>query len=190
MLKVNLKRIFIAWFLLMLAILVFTFPEDRPIRLDSASFSMPENEELYFKNLRSYYYTIELREDANFKLYRIKSHNSDTNLPGFSFAIVQNWLNDEAYVLLEPHSGWQKPDTLRLSIVNGNDARDTLTISRWNNLEHYTFASHFYMALRNSENNYFLETDMGWRPIFERGDERLSLKKTLKDYFKLVGKMP
>ena len=188
--KLNLKYLFIGWFVLMLLILVITFPEDRPIRLDTASFTMPENEEIYFKNLRSYYYNMELREDANFKLYRIKTHASDTNLPGFSFVIVQNWLNDEAYVLLEPHSGWEKPDTLQLAITGEDTPSDTLRIARWNNVEHYTFASHFYMALRDADNQFFLETRKGWIPVFERGDERLSLKKTLKDYFKLVGKMP
>jgi len=187
--KWSLKNVFIGWFLITLVILVFVFPEDRPIRIDEVRFDMPENEELYFKNVRSFYYDIEERDDAGFKLYRIKSRNMDTTSPGFTIAIAQNWRLDEAYVLVEPQPLWAKPDTLALAITNTEQA-DTLTISTWNNTNHYLFAAHLYMALREQKNNYSLANGSNWTPVLTKGDERSSLKKTLKDYFKLVGKMP
>ena len=187
--KWSLKTLFVGWFAIMLVILILVFPEDRPIRIDEVRFQMPENEELYFKNVRSFYYELEERKDAGFKLYRIKSRSTDSIGPGFTVAIAQNWRLDEAYVLIEPKSAWAKPDTLTLAVTNDQES-DTLQISSWNNANHYLFAAHLYMALRDTENNYALANGDNWEPILTKGDERSSLKKTLKDYFKLVGKMP
>lgn len=187
--KWNLKHFFLVWFIVTLVILLATSPKDRPIRIDVADFKMPENEEIYFKNLRSFYYELEEREDAGFNLYRLKARRIDTVEPNFQLAIVQNWRQDQAYLIVEPNNVWEKPDTMQLAVRDG-DNHDTIRITTWNTIEQYFFAANLYMALREEDCSYKLFVNKHWMSVLANGEDRLNLKTTLKDYFKLVGKMP
>ena len=173
----------------MVVTLVMVAPEDRPIKIETADFRMPENEEIYFKNIRSFYYSLEEREDAGFNLYRLKKRRIDTLNPNFQLAIVQNWRQDQAYIIFETNDAWEKPDTMQLAVSDGNN-HDTIRISTWNSIEQYFFSAHLYMALREKENTYQLLVNNKWTPTLANGDDRSNLKIVLKDYFKLVGKMP
>lgn len=174
----------------MLIILAITFPEDRPIRLFPIDFRVPENEEIYFKNMRSYYYDREDHEEAQFQLYRIESRVVDTLKPQLHFAIVLNWLQDEAYILAEPNTLLQQEDSVRIRISYTDGSAPTLlAFAHADNYAHYQFAGNLYMALREETEFSFLFEDE-WRPLFPDNEGRISTKTLLKDYFRLVGKMP
>lgn len=184
----KLKHIFALWFATMLLLLVIFFPKDRPIRLDEISFHMPENEELFFKNLRAFYYDYEYKDDANFKIYRIKTREKDTTLKHVNFTIVQNWLQDEAYIY--PEISGLPNDSAWLLCVHPNNKIDTFPLFEVNAWQHFQTASLVYMALREGA-NFKLKNKQGQTfALWENPNQMQSIKKTLKDYFKLVGKMP
>ena len=66
-------------------------PKAKQINLQEIAFTSTNSSELYFKNMRSYFYDKEEREDARFMLYRIGSRND-----ALSFILVNNWLMDES----------------------------------------------------------------------------------------------
>jgi hypothetical protein len=186
--KNKLQFLFIGWFLTMLILLIIFFPEDRPIRLDKVNFHVAEPEELFFKNVRSYYYDFEKREDANFHLYRIKTRNKDTTKPGITFFIANNWLNDEAYIMVEPNSAVDTTKSLEVRYAVSGSDWDTISLNTPNSYNNYLFAGKIYLAM--TEDARFEILNGGeTREIFGP-ENRPSVKKTLKDYFKLVGKMP
>lgn len=184
----KLKHLFILWFGTMLLLLVIFFPEDRPIRMNEVSFHMPENEELFFKNLRAYYYDYELNEESNFKIYRIKSRDKDSTSIHLNFAIIQNWLQDEAYIM--PEITGIHNDSLVFLCVHHENKTDTLPLQNANAWQHYQTAAEVYMALRQNARFSLINTQNQLFPLWANPNQALSIKKTLKDYFKLVGKMP
>lgn len=186
--KNKLQILFVGWFLTMLILLIIFFPEDRPIRLNDVSFHVTEPEELFFKNVRSYYYEFEKREDANFHLYRIKSRNKDATQPNITFFIANNWLKDEAYIIAEPNSAVDTAKSLKVRYSVSRSDWDTVSLNTPNSYNNYLFAGKIYLAM--TEDARFEILNNGETSKIFGPDDRPSVKKTLKDYFKLVGKMP
>jgi len=192
--KWTLKRVFIAWFVFMVVILAFTMPESRPIDLDEVSFHTTESSELYFKNVRSFFYEIWDDPKSGFVHYRIKSRNGDSLVPSINFMILNNWRFDEAYVMAEGNGALSTLEGLTLSIVTPEDS-STFTFDRFTNYEHWMTAGRVYMALRDDRSRFWLSGPQGNAlgrealKIYTESEERKSLRKTLGDYFKLVGKI-
>ena len=192
--KWTLKRVFLAWFMVMVIVLAFTMPESRPIDLENVSFSTTESSELYFKNVRSYFYQILEDPKSGFIHYRIKSRNKDSLQPSINFLLLNNWRFDEAYVMAEGNEALSSLEGLTLSIVTAEDS-SAYIFHRYTNYEHWMMAGRVYMALRDDNTRFWLsgpqESSTGQKDIeiLIEGDERKSLRKTLRDYFKLVGKI-
>lgn len=182
----KLKWFFLAWLIAMVVFAWASFPEHKPLKKSKEiAFRVLENEELYFKNVRSFYYDKEVREDAQFDLYRIRTRRKDSTVPTVNFVIVNNWRMDEAYVLAEQN--FDAGDELLIRHRSAPDEPyDTLALNLSNNAEHYAFARAVYSALAEEEQ---LEVMKGRRfyPLYQDGKELGSILKTLKDYFKLVG---
>ena len=166
-------------FLGLVVILVSVFaifgPEGKKINLKEISFKTTNSSQLYFKNIRSYFYNKEEIKAANFNLFRLKSNGDKLN-----FVIVNNWLMSESYIVLES-------DLINYSI-NWQFENDSgaVTLSGENNRAHYVFAAELFEQLdRNA--TLALKTQNYSHRLSE--DEMASLKTTLKDYFKLVGKL-
>jgi hypothetical protein len=185
----NLKKYFFYWaaaMVLLIALFAILGPKSKPIDLKSISFTSTESAELYFKNIRSFSYDRIENDKAKFILYRIKSREEDTTKLGINFLIVSNWLQDENYIIVETHPY----DFLNngLMVKNG-DINDTI-YKDGNDIEaNYVFAAKFYEQLTSESNFYFTDTLGKIQELVISEQQQNSLKKSLKDYFKLVGKI-
>lgn len=192
--KWTLKRVFIAWFGLMVVVLAFTMPESRPIDLEEVSFQTTESSELYFKNVRSYFYEIWDDPKSGFVHYRIKSRNKDSLKPTINFLLLNNWRFDEAYIMAEGNDALSTLEGLTLSIATSEDS-SSYTFDNFTNYEHWMLSGRIYMALRDDRSRFWLsgpKSNASGREaleVFTEGEDRKSLKKTLRDYFKLTGKI-
>jgi len=186
--KWNLKSVFLTWFGIMVLILAFTMPSMRPIDLEEVKFHTTESSELYFKNIRTYFYEIWDDPKSGFVHYRIKSRNQSSDQPSVNFVILNNWRFDEAYVFAEGNEALETLEGLTLSIVTKSDS-SAFHFNQFTNYEHWLLAGSVYMALNNQETRFWLSSDRKVVEIYRGEDERKSLQKTLNDYFKLVGKI-
>lgn len=184
----NLKSVFITWLLAMVIVLAFTMPNMRPIDLDEVRFHTAENSELYFKNVRSYFYEIWDDPKSGFIHYRIKSRNREKDVPSVNFLILHNWRFDEAYVVAEGNESIETLEGLDLLIVSKSDS-SRFSFKQFTNYEHWQFAGAVYMALNEDVSRFWLSSDREVVEIYTDDDERKSVQKTLNDYFKLVGKI-
>ena len=172
----------------MVLILAFTMPSMRPIDLEEVKFHTTESSELYFKNIRTYFYEIWDDPKSGFVHYRIKSRNQSSDQPSVNFVILNNWRFDEAYVFAEGNEALETLEGLTLSIVTKSDS-SAFHFNQFTNYEHWLLAGSVYMALNNQETRFWLSSDREVVEIYRGEDERKSLQKTLNDYFKLVGKI-
>lgn len=171
---------FLSFVILIIVIYAIFGPKEKQINIKDISFNTTDSSELYFKNLRSYYYDQEIREDANFVLYRIRSRNKDSLSYKLNFALVSNWLMDECYIISES----QIPEIILVSTLNNKS--DTLSLVEYDSEANYIFAATLFERLTTQAELFLVQNS---EKIAFTEKEKLSLKTTLKDYFKLVGKL-
>ena len=183
----KLKKWFLYWIVAMLAIVICfsIFLPVKKINLEEVNFSTTQSSELYFKNMRAYFYNQSVHEEANFTLYRISSRETDTTKNKLSFLIISNWLQSEYYIMAESGISDLSNNSLKISYEN-SDSSGVINLLEPNSYANYVFAAKLYFQI---EKNAVLKINQqnGWIQFSE--SEKKSLKKTLKDYFKLVGKL-
>ncbi len=170
----KLQKLFIGWIALMLLFLWYTTPEVYPLKNDDVTFRMTEQDELFFKNLRLADYKMALDSASQYKLYSLKAWPKPSYFP--EMKIVQNWLNDEAYLFFELEEGME-------FVVIQND---TSYLHQLNAEEQYILAQKLYQTIANNDE---IELHTTLTAYTMNKDEKKSTKRLLKDYFRLVGKL-
>lgn len=149
---------------------------------DEISFHTNSSSEIYFHNMRSYYYQINEREKAPFILYRLKRGGSGK----LSFMIIENRLADEAYVYAEWNDailGLNDP-----SIDFGVESLTESDLLEFRNEDHFRFAAKCYRNLLLAQPIVLMDEKDSLSPLFySKADEKNALM-VLEDYFQLVNK--
>lgn len=187
----NLKRIFFVWAILMtllLAVYILFGPKIKRIDWNEINFKSTESADLYFKNMRSYSYNVLIDEKSDWKLMRIKSRNQDSSKASLSFLLVNNWLQDENYIIAEPNKKLSLNGQIHLVWIKHED-KGKIVLNELDAESNYIFAAQFYEQLTAGSEFYFLNVKGEAEKLNFEEKERKSLKKTLGDYFKLVGKL-
>jgi hypothetical protein len=166
-----------------LLVLVLSFFNEK--RADNSgedrTFQVNSSNRLFFLNLRAINYDREARTDAKMMLFRHKDRNQDENLVGLGLVIVLNSSKDEAYIYFEPRGiDWSinlkiqtKTESIEFQFENGNIS---------------TFLSYAQLLKQEIEQDadFSISTPNGWIPLWEKQEEKESLKEILNDYFKLL----
>lgn len=182
--KNKLAKWFALWALIMivgLTLFAVFGPQGKKIDLKEIGFDTSQSTELYFKNVRAYFYDREIDSASSFNIYRINSRNRD-GVSDIQIGLLHNWRMSQCYVLLES----EKYD------LNGEEvflvkSDSTISLSLPSNSElHYRFAATLFESL-SAEQEF--ELRVGDKPLELSESQKTSLKQSLKDYFKLVGKI-
>jgi hypothetical protein len=176
------------WFFIWLAIMVvtvfLTLPDERPAKIDLVGFETTESSELYFKNVRSFYYETSEEGEGIFEVYRLASlfEAEGQILP---FALYNNWRTNEAYVRLD--TTFIKVSDYDFIIVDSASVTmDTLLFPQQNNESQYLFAKEVYKHLDAGRKVGFSKMDSAdWM----HESTAISVKRTLTDYFRLLDKI-
>jgi hypothetical protein len=105
-------------------------------------------------------------------------------------ALVNNWLHDEAYVIVEPNGyfdnmssievEWQDDVSKQSGVYRfGYGPKDT----------HFKFASEIYQSILAKHKLQVLNGDKQWVDLFQSDADRDNFRKTMKDYYRLVNLM-
>lgn len=181
----DLKRIFLGWLLaILLLILLFAAfgPKGKKIDWANPGYQTSQSAGLFFKNLRAYYYDKESFDSAGIELYRIKTRAKNQK-DSLQLVLMRNWKTEELFVLFEKsdHLAWQKG----LNVYwEDSDSSGAIHLNASQVDEHYRFAAQLYYRLDKGSKLFLNQKES---PMSE--NTRKSLKTTLKDYFKWVGKL-
>lgn len=180
----KIQKLFLVSMLTLVALIIVFYDESAMLKEEKLGFHVLESDELFFKNLRQYYYDREWAEAAKFELFRLEKRMITKGEPTLNFTIVCNWLQDQAYILPEIDGGF---DSLNYSycIV----ATDSLLydMGSTNNEDNLELAFNTYQALLDDESRFFLKFGSEWKQMFVTVAHRNTIKQVLKDFFKLTG---
>ena len=142
---------------------------------------------LYFKNMRSSYYTLNEQPRTRIELYRLRKF---VQLSGEEIVLVpviaNNWMKDEAYLFLESPElgkGLASPITIRWEAQGdtGLYQLQPATIDK-----QYELAMQLYKSLLEGHQIEALAADSTWAPIFTGKDSRSHFITSVRDYLRLT----
>lgn len=186
--KSTLGKLFFRWtlgMLLFIGVYAFFFPS-REVDLSEVQFSTPSSNRLYFKNIRAYFYEKEELEKQKIDIYRMKTSNTEDSLSILSFAIVDHWAVNRSYIIAETSLLNVNDQALKIKCEHLSDAI-FIELKAEDAEANYKFAAQLLTHLSHPNKLFVLEKHKGWIPL--KNSHKKKFKRSLLDYFKLVGKL-
>ncbi len=144
-------------------------------------FRMTDANRIYFLNMKAIKYNREQRRDAGMIVLRHKKLEKEGDVPNLKLMIILNSQKDEAYIYLEPiNLEW--PLTLKLEAESGTEV---VTFQNGNKTDHYEM----FQTLKpyiDKNANVQIQTENGWRSIWETPEEKEALQTIKEDYENLI----
>ncbi len=180
----QLVKWFIAWAIAMIILVLLTLPDERPAKIDTIGFSTTESAELYFKNVRSFYYLHNPEAAGILDVYRLQSIFADS-IDALPFAIYNNWRTNETFIRLD--TAYLNTRKFRGVVTDSaGTILDPIRFPELTNESQYSFARDIYLALAKQQKIGLAASDtIIW---FSESTNR-SIRRTLTDYFTLLGKL-
>lgn len=158
----------------------------RQVSYEKIDFRTTDDSEMFFKNLRQYYYENEIMDSAGLVQLRLKERVTDGDRPLINLMIVNNWRLDRAYLFVEPEGRLSGLDTLKVQWKNPETGETGLyTHAKSNVREQLAFATALYSSVQQG---YALQaiTPADTLPVLDTEAEREAFRVTMVDFFRLV----
>ncbi|MEM1409077.1 MAG: hypothetical protein AAGG59_19990 [Bacteroidota bacterium] len=156
---------------------------DKKVTLDNFEFKTGDDTELFFKNVRQSYYDLEENQAAKFNLFRFSDRAVSDALPILNLAIVINYLQDEAYLFLEPNEILVAYEPLIIGWENTTDGtKGQYKLQAMNREGMLSFSTKIYNSLL--ANHELVLTD--GTAILSSKKQREAFRITMADYFRLT----
>jgi hypothetical protein len=159
-----------------------TLDSDTGVDRSRFTFKTGDDTEIFFKNVRQSDYDLEVNTAAKFNVFRHEERILTDTLPWIYPAIVINYLQDEAYILLEPSPKLADADVWEVVIGPEADTLRLETPNRENNLE---FATRIFESLREGK-SIRIRSGNEFVPFLEQPDASEAFRITMSDYYRLV----
>lgn len=160
------------------------------ISVDDIDFMTNDASEIFFKNVRQSYYDKQEIKAAGMDVFRMADRNETADYPLIHLAIAYNWRNDQAFLMVEPNDKITNPEAFEIWRVHP-ERQDTAIIryAMGNMRDQVAFAHRLFQAI-NTEDQLVWFDGRSAVPIFDKFDDREVLRKTILDYYKLIGLTP
>ena len=163
---------------------------DKKVDQNQAKFSTSADSRLFFKNVRQIYYDREIPENTKLEVYRFGKRNLAIDKPVLNLALVNNWLHDEAYVIIEPSAFFDNMSSIEVEWQDVDRKQSGVyrfTFGPKDN--HFKFASEIYQSVMAKHKLLVYTEDKQWIELFQTETERDNFRKTMKDFYRLVNLM-
>lgn len=140
---------------------------------------------LYFKNIKSVAYYRTRKPHSDLDIYQLKKKVQTNERPIIHPMIVDNWLDNEAYLFLEKNDYSQFFDPLTIKIDQDTSA-NIFTIDLFNKDNQYNFAAKIYEALKARWALSVKNKDKTFVPILVHYQDKANFMATMTDYFRLI----
>lgn len=171
--------------LLLLLVITLGCNPDKTTRIISndAKFNTSDASELFFKNVRQNYYEKNEIEAARLDFYKNKKLLKQNSL--LFPQIVHNWMEDEAYILLEFDEKIAEMEQLNLlwQDTSGNYSGENYPLV--NKKVHFSIVSDIYNHLLD-EHQIYVKIRQDTMPLFPNQAAREAFRITMVDFYRLV----
>jgi hypothetical protein len=164
-------------------------PEKR-VDQNQAKFSTTADSRLFFKNVRQIYYDREIPENTKLEVYRFGKRSLTPDKPVINVALVNNWLHDEAYVIVEPNGYFDNMSSIEVEWQDDVSRQSGVYRFTYGPKDtHFKFASEIYQSVLAKHKLQVLNPDKQWVDLFQTDVDRDNFRKTMKDFYRLVNLM-
>ncbi len=142
---------------------------------------------LYFKNMRSAYYFRSRRPNSKKDIYKLKKSSKDIDRPLLEPTIINDWMNDMAFVFMEKNKYKYFPDDDDLNILwqhadsTGNFVWKSLTKEA-----QFEFAGAIYDGLLKGYNMSMISAKGDTIPFLDVHQDRKHFAVVMRDFYKLT----
>jgi len=172
-------------FLVLLLLVGCKIDRDKEVDRTKFQFTMGDDSELFFRNVRQLYYD-RYSPDGTWQAYRFSDRYLKNNRPVILPVIVINWLNDEAYLLIETNELLSKEDYLCVTLTNPQTSKtDTLILNERGRERMLEFGSRLYEAMKSNE-RIAAKSQGTFVPILKEEVGREAFRITMSDFYRLT----
>lgn len=150
-------------------------------------FQTTDPSRLYFNNIRSAAYYSSRKKNSKIDIYKSRKLAQTDKRPILYPMIVDNWLDNEAYIFLEKNDYRKFADPLTVKAVK-DSIENTFVIDVFNKKNQYAFAEDIYNALIDRQALSVQTKDGTFVPILADYRDKSNFIMTVADYFKLIEK--
>lgn len=171
--------------LLILLLVGCKIDRDKPVDRNKFTFHMADDDNLFFRNVRQIYYN-RYSPDGKWQAYRFKDFYEGNDRPLIIPVIVINWLQDEAYLLIDTNEFLSDEDHLSVVIAETIQHKaDTISLSQRGRENMLEFASKIYEGIQQQRKMH-VKSKNEYLPLLVNDDDRESFRITMSDYYRLT----
>lgn len=160
---------------------------DKEVDVYTPRYQSSDASKLRFKNVRSIFYDQEQIPQNKMKILRLKSRPQNPDIPLIHIAIVNNWLYDEAFVLVEPNAWFGQRDTITVKWnMPDSNIKGRYILHGKGKDEMFTFAGQIHQGIIKGYTFLVQDQKGKWIPFLEDGNSREAIRKTMIDFYRLV----
>jgi len=138
---------------------------------------------IYFKNIKSLKYENNRDPQSQMDFYRPKAFMKPTNLPTIYPVIVQNWLEDESYLIFEKKN---IAESANIKVIENNGDSTALTWPGENYVEQLVFTQKIGELLKLNQNVLIVDKKEEIKDLKYTMSERTSFLTVLQDFLNLT----
>jgi hypothetical protein len=167
--------------------------KEKKVNPEKVRFNTTYQSRLFFKNTRSLSYQVEELKMPKWEIFRYEDRSLDTAKAIVNLAIVNDWQQEKAYIILEPNNFIKdKADSLDLAQLEVLWKDKELAIQgridfpiRAPKEEQFEFASRVYNLIIEGRELYICIGEQQY-PFLQTKNESETFRITLMDYYRLV----
>jgi len=180
-----LKPFLIGLLLIIVSLIGCKIDRDKKVDRAKFQFEVGDDSELFFRNVRQIYYD-RSSPDGTWQAYRFGDHYQGNDRPVILPVIVINWLQDEAYLLIDTNELLTEEDDLRVIISDTSTLKaDTLILNQRGRERMLEFGSRLYEAIQTNQ-TITVKSRGKFVPLLMEGDDRETFRITMSDYYRLT----
>jgi len=176
------KLIYVVFFITLIS--SCQIDKDKKVDRDKFTFKTGDDTEIFFKNVRQSDYDLEENKAAKFNVFRHEDRPHTNDKPVINLAIIHNFMDDEAYLLIEPNDSLSVFDPLQIEIRNDSVA-DHIMLKSVNRESMLEFASRIFEGIQKDAEFFVVHQD-DRIPILDQKEERKAFRITTSDYYRLT----
>jgi len=161
-------------------------PEGQKEFTGKEQFRTTEPSRIYFNNVRSSSYYSQRQAGTRIDTYRLRKLANATDRPLLTPLIVNNWMEDEAYIFIRKNEFEQGfSDTLTVKWLSQADS-GYYYLPLANKENQYQFAGQLYESLQQKHRLYVKNEAQEFVPLFDDYNDKQQFRTVLKDYYRLT----
>ena len=141
---------------------------------------------LYFKNMRSVYYFRSRRPNSKKDIYKLKKASKDTDRPLLYPLIINDWMNDMAFIFVEKNGYPNFPnDDLNVLWQHADSTGNFI----WKSLTkeaQYEFTGNIYEGLLKGYDMSIISEKGDTIPFLEKHRDKKHFVMVMRDFYKLT----